>query len=224
MLQLLWLIPALPAAGFLLLTLLNRRLSRTGRGLDRRRVRRPRGARRPARLRQLHRLAAGRRRVPPGPVDLDGRRRLRAQHRLLPRRRQRHLGAGHHLRRLPHPPVLHRAHGARRGLHPVLHVPEPLRRLHAHPGAGRQPAAAVPRLGGRGPLQLPAHLVLAEGPAERVQRPQGVHRHPRGRHGADRRAVPAVHATGHAADPADARRRAGARSCPARRWPWRPRS
>ena len=42
------------------------------------------------------------------------------------------------------------------------------------------PAPAVPGLGGRGALQLPPDLVLAQGPAERVQRPQGVHRHARG--------------------------------------------
>ena len=39
-------------------------------------------------------------------------------------------------------------------------------------------------------------------PAERLRRPQGVHRHARRRHGDDRRAVPAVRRPRHPADPA----------------------
>ena len=228
MLGLLWLIPAFPAAGFLALVLLDRRLSRRGAAWI--------GAGSVGLSALVALLVCGsfivspacRRCLSPGPLDLVRRRRLRPDDRPLPRRRERALGARHHRRRLPHPPVLHRAHGARRGLHAVLHVHEPVRRFDADPGAGRQPAAALPGLGGRRTLQLPAHLLLAEGPAERVLRPQGIHRHARGRHGDDRRPLPAVHAAAHAADPAAAggrregvgdgvRRRRGRRPAHARR-------
>ena len=52
---------------------------------------------------------------------------------------------------------------------------------------------------------------------------QGVHRHARGRHGADRRAVPAVHAAAHAGDPAAAASPPPRAGRPARPWPSPPR-
>ena len=209
MLGMLWLIPALPAAGFLLLVLLNRRLSRTAAAWI--------GAGSVGLSAIVALLVCGSFIVSPPAGD--------AYHQVLWTWMDVagfaptigfyldavsvlwvlvitfvgfliHLYSTEHMER-------------RRGLHPLLHVPEPVRRLDARAGAGRQPAAPLPGLGGRGPLQLPAHLVLAEGPAERLQRPQGVHRHPRRGHGAHRRTVPALHAAAHAADPADARGGAG---------------
>ena len=51
-------------------------------------------------------------------------------------------------------------------------LPEPLRLLDADAGAGRQPAGHLPRLGGRGHLLLLAHLVLVhrEAPTRRPAR------------------------------------------------------
>ena len=48
---------------------------------------------------------------------------------------------------------------------------------------------------------------------------KALHRHPRRRHCADRRVVPAVHAAAHPADPAAARPPRSTASCPARQWP-----
>ena len=105
--------PPCPPPASSLLVLLNRRLGRAGAALDRRRLRRPLGAGRAARLRQLHRLAAGRRRVPPGPLDLVRRRRLRAHDRASTSTPVSVvLVLVITCRRLPHPPVLDRVHGA----------------------------------------------------------------------------------------------------------------
>ena len=72
----------------------------------------------------------------------------------------------------------------RRGLQPLLRLHEPVRRLDADPGAGRQPAAAVPGLGRRGAVQLPADRLLVQGPGQRPRGAQGLRRHARRRHGA----------------------------------------
>ena len=92
------------------------------------------------------------------------------------------------------------------GYTPVLHVPEPVRRLHAHPGAGRQPAAAVPGLGGRGPLQLPADRFWYKDPQNVYSGRKAFIVTRVGDTAHDRRPVPAVHAARHAADPAAAAR------------------
>ena len=63
-------------------------------------------------------------------------------------------------RRLSHPPVLHRIHDRRGRLQPVFRLHEPLRGRHADPGAGRQSALALPWLGRRRPLQLSADRLL----------------------------------------------------------------
>ena len=69
-------------------------------------------------------------------------------------------GPGGHRHRRPDPPLFRGLHGPGRGLCALLRLPEPLRVLHADPGAGLLPAPAVRGLGGRGPLQLPAHRLL----------------------------------------------------------------
>ena len=56
---------------------------------------------------------------------------------------------GDHRHRLPDSRLLHRLHGARQRVLPVLRLPEPVRLLHADAGAGEQLRAAVRRMGGR---------------------------------------------------------------------------
>ncbi len=90
----------------------------------------------------------------------------------------RHPAAGDHRRGLPHPPVLHQLHGARRGVLALLRVPEPVRRDDADAGDGRQPGAALRGLGGRGHGQLPAHRLLVHGPGQGVGGAQGLHHQP----------------------------------------------
>ncbi len=48
---------------------------------------------------------------------------------------------------------------------PLFRLHEPVRRLHAHAGAGGQPAAPLSRLGRRRAVQLPAHRLLVQDPA-----------------------------------------------------------
>jgi hypothetical protein len=79
-----------------------------------------------------------------------------------------------HRHRHADPPVLDRLHARRPEVLEVLRLPEPVRLLDAAAGAGRQPAAHLPGLGGRGRLLVPAHLVLVhrEGRnASRARRP-----------------------------------------------------
>ena len=161
--ELLWLIPALPLAGFLVLALVGRRLSARGRRRRRRRARSALSAVAGDRCVALGFLAA-----PPAgsayhadALDLDA-----ASAASTPAiafyldALSLVMIAGRHLRRLPDPPLLGRVHGRRRGLQPLLRLHEPVRRLDADPGAGRQPAAALPGLGRRRPVQLPADRLL----------------------------------------------------------------
>ena len=76
--------------------------------------------------------------------------------------------AGRHRRRLAHPHLFHRIHGARERLLPLLLLPQSVHVFHAHPDPGRELRAALRRLGRRGPLQLPADRVLL--PAENLPR------------------------------------------------------
>ena len=98
-------------------------------------------------------------------------------------------GADRHRRRRAYPSLLRRLHGARRGLRALLHLPEPVRALDAHPGARRQPAADVHRMGGRRPVLLPANFVLVHQPQIRLQRPQGLRRQSHRRRGLSARDV-----------------------------------
>ena len=91
-------------------------------------------------------------------------RRLGLSRRFRLRARSAHAGhaAGRHRRRLPHPSLLGRLHGARRGLLALLRLPEPLHVLHADAGAGGELPADVRRLGGRRPRLLPADRLLLQ--------------------------------------------------------------
>ena len=88
---------------------------------------------------------------------------------------------GGHRHRLSDPRVLHRLHGARQRLLPLLRLPESVRVLHADAGAGEQLRAAVRRLGRRGPVQLPADRLLLPQEIGRRRGQESVHRQPRGR-------------------------------------------
>ena len=64
---------------------------------------------------------------------------------------------------LRHPHLLRGLHARRSGLPPLLHLPEPFRLLHAHPGRRQQLPAHVRGLGGRGALLLlPDRLLVRE--------------------------------------------------------------
>ena len=65
-----------------------------------------------------------------------------------------------HRHRHADPPVLDRLHARRPEVLEVLPLPEPVRLLDADAGAGRQPAPHLPRLGGRRRLLVLPHLVL----------------------------------------------------------------
>ena len=173
MLDLLWLVPALPLAGVRVLLLLGARLRRDERCVVGVRVGRAR-RRVDAVLVALasSRAAARTRAFDAGALDLDRRRRTSA-----PRSRfyldalslvmmlRRHRASASSSTSTP--PSSWRE---RRGLQPLLRLHEPVRRLHAHAGAGRQPAAALPGLGRRGAVQLPADRLLVPGPGERRAR------------------------------------------------------
>ena len=66
------------------------------------------------------------------------------------------------------PLLLDRLHARRRGLLALLRLPEPLHVLDAHAHPGRQLPARLPRLGGRGPVLVPADRLLV--PQEERQR------------------------------------------------------
>ena len=98
----------------------------------------------------------------------------------------------HHRRRLAHPHLRRRLHGDGEGVLALFHVPEPVRLLDAPPGARRRVHRDVLRLGGRRPLQLPAHRLLVRGLQEGQRRHEGVRRQPRRRLGLRRGAHAAL--------------------------------
>ncbi len=77
-----------------------------------------------------------------------------------------------------HPHLLDRLHGARRRLLPLLRLPEPVHVLHADAHPGQQLRADVRRLGGRGPVLVPADRLLLPAPLGLDRREQGIHRQP----------------------------------------------
>ena len=202
MLELLWLIPALPLLGFLdpdagRIAPLAHRGGLRGRGLGR-----PVRGGHPDRGAELHGRAARGSPLYPDPVGVVGRGRLPARLRLLPGRPVADDDLRGHVRGFPHPPLLRRVHdGGGRGLQPLLRLHEPVRLRHAHAAAGGQPDAAAARLGGRGPVQLPADRLLLQGRGQRPGREQGVHRHPGGRHRHADGALSALRRAGHAGHP-----------------------
>ena len=91
--------------------------------------------------------------------------------------------ADHHRRRLAHPHLRRLVHGDGAGLLALLHVPEPLRLLDVAPRPRGQLHRDVLRLGGRRPLQLPAHRLLVQGLQEGQRGHEGLRRQPRRRLG-----------------------------------------
>ena len=84
-----------------------------------------------------------------------------------------------HRRRRADPHVLGRLHARRPEVLEVLHLPEPLRVLDADARARREPARHVPRLGGRGGLLVLVGVVLVQ-PQQRgaVGRQEGLRHDP----------------------------------------------
>ena len=155
-----WLIPALPLAGFLILLVAGRRLGDPRAGWLATAMM---GGRFVVAVVVFFGLLGehGEERVfAQDPVHRGSVGRLRRRRRLPGRPAVDHHGPVRHRRRRPHPPVLDRLHARRRALPDVLRLPEPVRLLHAHARAGRQLPAHLPRLGGRGRLLLPPHLLL----------------------------------------------------------------
>ncbi len=106
--------------------------------------------------------------------------------------------AHHHGGGVPDPRLLHRLHEGGPRV-PALHgVPEPLRVLHADPGAGRLLPGDVRGVGGGGALLLPADRLLVQGEGQRGRREEGVHRQPHRRLRLPDRDVPAVRQPGDA--------------------------
>ena len=88
------------------------------------------------------------------------------------------------LRRHADPRLFDRLHGARQlPALSVLRLPVAVHLLDADAGDGRQPAAAVLRLGRRRPLLLSADRLLVRSPRRQRRRDQGVHRQPHRRPG-----------------------------------------
>ena len=103
-----------------------------------------------------------------------------------------------------HPPLLHRLHEGRSRLLQVLHLPEPLRLLHAPAGAGGQPGAHLRRVGGRRRLLLLAGRLLVPARVGRLGRQEGLHLQPH-----RRRRLPARHLPASSRRPAPSSTRAG---------------
>ena len=92
------------------------------------------------------------------------------------------------LRRHADPRLFDRLHGARRlPALSLLRLPVAVHLLDADAGDGGQPAAALLRLGRRGPLLLSADRLLVRSPRRERRRDQGVHRQPHRRPGIRRR-------------------------------------
>ena len=85
-----------------------------------------------------------------------------------------HHDAGGQRRRPAGAHLFHRLHARRRGPGALLHLPEPVRRRHAHPGDGGQLPADVRRLGRRGAVLLPADRLLVHAPERQRRRQKGL--------------------------------------------------
>ncbi len=109
---------------------------------------------------------------------MDSDLRLSGQLRLYRRSPYAHHARRRHRRRLPHPSLLRRIHGARRGLLALLCLPQPLHVLHVDPGAGQQLPSALRRLGGRGPRLVPADRLLLQERLRLRRREKSLHRQP----------------------------------------------
>src|SRR6202011_1172477 len=79
---------------------------------------------------------------------LDCHYRPHGQLRLHHRPPHSHHARRRHWRRLPHPPLLRRLHGARGGLLAFLRLPQPLHVLHVGPCSRQKLSPHVRRLGG----------------------------------------------------------------------------
>ncbi len=113
-------------------------------------------------------------------------------------------GADHHRRRLAHPHLRLLVHGDGAGLLALLHVPEPLRLLDVAPRPRGQLRRHVLRLGGRRPLQLPAHRLLVQGLQEGDRGHEGLRGQPRRRLGRHLRPRPPLLGPGRRVDRARA--------------------
>ena len=115
---------------------------------------------------------------------------------LLLRRALRGDEPDRHGRRLADPRLLDRLHGRRpprrRRLPALLRLPEPVPVLDAAARPRRQPARALPRLGGRRALLVPADRLLVRRPLERLLRHEGLRRQPHRRLRLPARDLPAV--------------------------------
>ena len=107
------------------------------------------------------------------------------RHGRIPRRRRlharsavRHLAAVRDRRRHVDPHLLHRLHGARRRLLPLLRLHEPVHVLHADAHSGQQLCPDVRWLGGRRPVLVSAHRLLLPAALRFDRRQQGIHRQP----------------------------------------------
>jgi NADH-quinone oxidoreductase subunit K len=180
MLDLVWLIPALPLAGFLLILLFGRKLGDPKAGylatamvgasflvtvgvfLDLLSM----DAEERTHVADLFSVGAGGVRC--GGPRVPGR---PAQHHHVPVR---------HRHRLAHPPVRRGLHARRPAVQQVLPVPQPVRVQHAHAGARLEHAGHLPRLGGRGHLLVLPHLVLARARERGHGRQEGLRHQPSG--------------------------------------------
>ena len=185
-----WLIPALPLAGFVLILLFGRRLGEplagylatamtgaaflvVGRGVLRPAVEAGGGA---VRRRHAVRVAAGR---------------VAARRHGVPRRSAEHHDVPvRHRHRLADPPLRHRLHARGPEVLQVLPVPQPVRLLDADARARGQPPRHVPRLGGRRDVLLLPDRVLALAGLRRDGRQEGVRHEPRRRLRVHARHVP----------------------------------
>ena len=163
----------------------------------------------PSHRRRLRLASSCRQCIHPAPLDLDDGGGLLTVDLPLSRRPVGRHDPRRHRRRLFHSPLLIGAHGTRRRVQPLLRLYEPLCRLHADARAGGQPPASLSRLGRGGAVQLPPHRILVPRCRKHPRRQQGLHRHPRGRHGACHRTDLPFPAARHA--------QRSRKSCPGRR-------
>src|SRR5260370_14951593 len=109
---------------------------------------------------RIHAPCAGEHPLGEAILHLDHRRRFPRRFRSPDRPPHGGHASRRHRSWLAHPHLLHRLHGPRGRLLPLLLLPEPLHVLHAHPRPRLQLRPPLRRLGRRGPLELPAHRLL----------------------------------------------------------------